>query len=178
MNIRTPVVAALFSLGLLATLLALPGASQTAPQERFRELERKWMTALADKDVAVLEKMLAKEFTIIGVGSSLEDPTATRRQWLDVALKRSFPKHEVRVLSVHQLPQAAVVQCVLTGDYPPMPWIPKGGTLNFLVTDTWVYRAGRWQVVARHSSLPEQVARRPNDSFKPEPPQSRGSTTR
>ena len=162
MNIRTRVVAALFSSGLLAAVSALPGASQTAPHERFRLLERKWMTALADKNVAVLQKMLAREFTIIGVGSSVEDPTSTRQQWLDVALKRPFPKHEVRVLSVHQLPQAAVVQCVLTGDYPPMPWIPQGGTLNFLVTDTWVYRDGRWQVVARHSSLPEKVAQRPS----------------
>ena len=77
MNIRTRLVAALLSLGLLATVSALPGASQTAPHERFRQLERKWMTALADKDVAVLQKMRAREFTIIGVGSSVEDPTST-----------------------------------------------------------------------------------------------------
>jgi hypothetical protein len=50
-----------------------------------------------------------------------------------------------------------VVQCVLKGDYPPMPWIPEGGTLEFLITDTWIHRDGRWQVIARHSSLPAEA---------------------
>src|SRR5688500_14816561 len=143
--------AAVFLLGLLA---AVPAFAGTPPEERFRELELAWMDALANKDVDALEQILAKEFTIIGTGSSLEAPIATRQQWLEVGLKRPFPKHVVRVLSAHELQDAAVVHCILTADYPPMPWIPEGGTLNFLVTDTWVYRDGRWQVVARHSSLP------------------------
>lgn len=156
MNIRVRLSAAVFSLGLLATVFASAGEPQIAPEERFHELELKWMNALADKDVVVLEQMLAKEFTIIGAGSALEDPVGTRQEWLEVGLKRSFPRHEVRILSVHHLQDVAVVQCILTADFPPMPWIPEGGTLNFLITDTWVYRDGRWQVVARHSSLPEK----------------------
>ena len=154
MKIRAHFVAAVFSLGLLATASALAGDPQIAPEERFRELELKWMDALAEKDTAVLESILAKEFTIIGVGSNLDDPVGTRQEWLDVGLKRPFPQHKVRVLKVHQLPEFAVVHAVLTADFPPMPWIPEGGTLNFLITDTWVYRDGRWQVIARHSSLP------------------------
>lgn len=154
MKIRARFVAAMLSLGLLATGSSLADDPRIAPEERFRALELKWMDALADKNVGVLEEVLAKEFTIVGAGSSLEDPIATRRQWLEVGLKRPFPKHAVRVLSVHELQDAAVVHCILTADYPPMPWIPEGGTLNFLVTDTWVHRDGRWQVVARHSSLP------------------------
>jgi hypothetical protein len=154
MKIRAHFAAAVFSLGLLATVSALAGDPKIAPEERFRELELKWMDALANKNVNALEQILAREFTIIGAGSPLEDPIATRQQWLEVGLKRPFPKHAVRVLSVHELQGAAVVHCILTADYPPMPWIPEGGTLNFLVTDTWVNRDGRWQVVARHSSLP------------------------
>lgn len=154
MKIRARFVAAVFCIGWLATASALADDLQVAPEERFRELELKWMDALADKDAGALEQLLAEEFTIIGAGSPLEDPIATREQWLEVGLARPFPRHTVRVLSVHELAHAAVVHCILTADYPPMPWIPEGGTLSFLVTDTWVYRDGRWQVVARHSSLP------------------------
>lgn len=152
--IRSRLVVAMFSLGLLVMGSAFAGDPKIAAEERFRELELKWMDALAEKNIDVLGQVLAEEFTIIGVGSSLEDPIGTRQHWLALALKRPFPKHAVRVLSVHELPGVAVVHCVLTAVYPPMPWKPEGGTLNFLVTDTWVYRDGRWQVVARHSSLP------------------------
>ena len=154
MQIRVLVIVATLVSGMLTATPALADQPAITPEERFRDLELKWMDALADKDVAVLEQILAKEFTIIGAGSTLENPAATREEWLAVGLKRPFPKHTVRVVAVTQLPDVAVVQAVLTGDYPPMPWVPEGGTLNFLITDTWVYRDGRWQVAARHSSLP------------------------
>ena len=154
MNIRVCFLSAIIAVGSLSTVPCFAVEPQIQPEERFRELELKWMDALAEKDAAVLEKILAKEFTIIGVGSNLDDPVGTRQAWLDVGLKRPFPQHKVRVLKVHQLPEFAVVHAVLTADFPPMPWIPEGGTLNFLTTDTWVYRDGRWQVIARHSNLP------------------------
>ena len=154
MKIHARFVAAVFSFGLLVVGPGFASSPDVAPEERFRDLELRWMDALAEKDAAALDQILAEEFTIIGAGSSLEEPVATRQQWLDVGLKRPFPKHAVRVLAVHQLDGVAVVHCVLTADYPPMPWTPEGGTLNFLVTDTWVYRDARWQVIARHSSFP------------------------
>lgn len=116
------------------------------------------MDALAAKDAAALEAMLAREFTIIGVGSIPADATSNRQQWLDLALKRPFPRHDVRMLQVTRAADVAVVQCILTADYP-MPWIPNGGTLQLLVTDTWILRDGRWQVLARHSSLPPESAK-------------------
>jgi hypothetical protein len=121
---------------------------------QFHQLEVRWMDALANKDVAVLEDTLAPGFTIIGAGSTVDDAATGRQQWLDVGLKRPFPKHTVKIVGVTRTGDTAVVQCILTGDYPPMPWIPKGGKLQFLVTDTWILREGRWQVLARHSSLP------------------------
>ena len=154
MKITACLAAVMLSMGLLAMGPAFASDPAASAEERFRALELKWMDALAGKDTGVLEQVLAEEFTIIGAGSPLGDPVATRRQWLDVGLKRPFPKHAVRVLSVHELGNVAVVHCILTADYPPMPWKPEGGTLDFLVTDTWVNRDGRWQVVARHSSLP------------------------
>ena len=153
---------------LLAGLVALVGMfadsrplvqqSATAIEEQFHKLEIRWMDALSNKDVPVLEETLAPGFTIIGAGSTLDDATATKEQWLAVGLKRPFPRHTVKILKVSRVGDTAVVQCILTGEYPPMPWIPKGGTLQFLITDTWIQREGRWQVLARHSSLPTAPA--------------------
>lgn len=136
-------------------------AAQPEPslEQQFHKLELRWMDALADKDVAVLEDTLAPGFTIIGAGSTLDDATTTRQQWLDVALKRPWPKHTVKIVKVTRAGDTVIVQCILTGEFPPMPWIPKGGTLQFLTTDTWVQRDGRWQVLARHSSLPPEPKR-------------------
>ena len=155
-----------FSRSLLLALGLLAAAHLSAPQSappreepaaidaQFLKLEQDWMDALAAKDREKLEATLADDFTIIGAGSTLADATAERGAWLEVAMQRPFPRHEVRILKVTQLADAAVVHCVLKGEYPPMPWIPEGGTLEFLITDTWIHRDGRWQVIARHSSLP------------------------
>ena len=144
-------------------MLTTPGglAAQSEPsiEEQFRRLEVRWMDALAAKDVKILEDTLAREFTIIGAGSTVGDLTSDRQQWLALSQKRPWPKHDVRIVKVTRAGDAAVVQCVLTGEYPPMPWIPKGGTLRLLTTDTWVQRDGRWQVLARHSSLPAEASR-------------------
>ena len=139
----------------LATAAMSPRQAESL-EERFRLLETRWMDALASKDAKTLESLLAREFTIMGLGSTLEDPTTTRREWLDVGLKRPFPKHQVKIIDVTDAGDTAVVQCILTADYPPMPWIPEGGTLRVLVTDTWILRDGRWQVLARHASRPAE----------------------
>ena len=139
--------------------LAWPGEQEGAsPEEQFHTLEVGWMDALASKDLPALEATLAPGFTIIGAGSTISDATSSRQQWLDLALKRPFPKHTVKILKVTRSGETAVVQCILTGDYPPMPWTPTGGTLQFLITDTWIQREGKWQVLARHSSLPPAPA--------------------
>jgi hypothetical protein len=117
---------------LIATVAAASPAAETA-EKRF-------------------EKTLAREFTIIGTGSSAQDPLGTRANWLDLAMKRPWPRHQVRVIKVLEAGNAAVVHAILTGDYPPMPWVPEGGTVRFLITDTWIERDGRWQVLARHST--------------------------
>ena len=144
--------------GLFAFGPRMAAQPQLSPEEQFHQLEVQWMDALAGKDAKVLEATLAPGFTIIGAGSTFEDAVATRQQWLDVGLKRPFPKHTVKILKVTRSGDTAIVQSILTGEYPPMPWIPKGGTLQFLITDTWIQRDGRWQVLARHASLPATPA--------------------
>jgi len=129
---------------------AAPGDDVAA----FTRLELQWMDALAAKDQAALESLLAPEFSIVGVGSTVDDFTSDRASWLRLAVARPWPKHEVRHVKVTRVGETAVVQLVLSGTYPPKSLTQEGGKLDFLVTDVWARRQGTWQVVSRHSSLP------------------------
>ena len=114
------------------------------------------MDALAKKDAAKLEATLAPEFTIVGVGSTADDRVGDRAGWLRLSGRRPWPRHEVKIVKVNRLDRTAVVHCVLTAEYPPNSITAKGGLITFLVTDVWVERGGRWQVLSRHSSLPAE----------------------
>jgi hypothetical protein len=150
--LELPTMLTIFWLALSLTLTAQPGAPQSRIEE-FTRLERQWMDALAAKDEAALQKIVAPEFTIVGAGSTPDDMVTDRASWMRVALLRQFPKHEVTNLRVTRVSDVAIVQCVLTGTYPPKSLTQEGGTLTFLTTDVWANRSGAWQVISRHSSL-------------------------
>lgn len=141
---------------LVAGLSAAPTLSAQSAEPTgtdFLALEQGWMDALSAQDTAALQQVLAAEFTIIGAGSTADEPPASRERWLGNAMRFRWPRHTVRLLGVRRLGESAVVQAVLTATYPPRSITPEGGLIAMLVTDTWVERDGRWQVVARHSSV-------------------------
>ena len=138
----------------LFAITSLPATPAKGEVEQFTRLERQWMDALAAKDEATLQRIMAPEFSIIGVGSQPDDLVGDRASWMRLALLREFPKHDVTSVRVTRTGDAAVVQCVLTADYPPKSLTTEGGRLQFLTTDVWVERDGHWQVLTRHSSLP------------------------
>ena len=135
-------------------ILAASVSAQRSAEEQFLELEQGWMDALAKKDAAKLEAILAPEFTIVGAGSTAGDMVGDRANWLKLSGKHPWPRHEVKIIKVNKLDRVAVVHCILTAEYPPRSITVKGGMITFLVTDTWVERGGRWQVLSRHVSLP------------------------
>lgn len=135
-------------------IFAAPVNAQHSAAEQFLELEQGWMDALAKKDMAKLEATLAPEFTIVGAGSTAGDMVGDRAGWVRLAGQRPWPRHAVKIIKVNKVDRTAVVHCVLTAEYPPNSITAKGGLITFLVTDTWVERGGRWQVLSRHSSMP------------------------
>jgi hypothetical protein len=143
---------------LALVIFTLTAGAQTVPAggdvAEFTRLEMQWMDALAAKDEATLQAIVAPEFSIIGVGSTAEDLTTDRASWMRVGLLRPFPKHDVSNLKVTRLADVAIVQFVLSGTYPPKSLTQEGGRLDFITTDVWAKRNGKWQVVSRHSSLP------------------------
>lgn len=138
---------------ILETVAAIRRGREPDAYARFLALERSWMTALAARDLPALERFLAPDFTIIGVGSISQAPVVDRAYWLPHAAQFPWPTHEVRLVKVHERGDMAVVHCVLTATYPPKTVTPEGGELDFLVTDVWIKRGGAWQVLSRHLSL-------------------------
>lgn len=134
-------------------VLGVQQPSGTSDVEHFTTLERQWMDALAAKDEPTLQRMMAQEFSITGAGSTTDDPGGDRASWIRLALSRPFPKHDLSKVRVTRVDDVAVVQCLLSGTYPPKSLTAEGGRLQFLVTDVWVQREGRWQVLTRHASL-------------------------
>jgi hypothetical protein len=134
---------------------ATTAAAPPAETADFQRLEARWADALATKDRAALEGLLAPEFLVTGVGSTVGDPVGVRLEWLGNVGKYPWPRHEV--LDVRVLRAAvdvAVVKCIWRGLYPPHSLTEAGGAVSLLETDVWVWRNGRWWVVARHTSLP------------------------
>lgn len=133
-----------------------PVHAQGASEEEFLRLEQEWTDALARSDSVVLERLLSPHFTLIGVGSTVENPVVDRPRYLRNALRLTWPRREIRVVDVHLLGDTAVVRCIWRGTDPPafrMP-APEAGIFEFLITDVWVRTDDDWQVLARHASLP------------------------
>lgn len=134
---------------------APPVSPPAATVEQFAALEVAWAGALARKDSAALDRLVAPEFLITGVGSTATDPVGGREEWLRNAGLYPWPEHAVRDVRLAAASgDTVVVKCLWSGEYPPQSLTPEGGLVELLVTDVWTLRDGAWVVVARHSSLP------------------------
>jgi len=116
------------------------------------DLQHAWMDAWLGDDRATLDAILAPEFTLT---SARTDQLVDRAGWLallDTVKGEAFAYDEIRV---DLFQDAAVVhsrvsQSARVGD---QRWDGR-----FVLTDVWIRRDGRWQVVARHSSTPPDQA--------------------
>ncbi len=116
------------------------------------ELQNEWMSAWQRLDFARLEEILAPEFTLT---SARTDQLMSRADWLrnlDQVRNESFSYSDFRVdvFGDAAVVRSRMTQVAMVGE---QRW---DGT--FVLTDVWIRRAGRWQVVARHSSTPPSKA--------------------
>ncbi len=116
-------------------------------EEEVAKAEHEWAAAIAHRDQAVCERILGGEYTLtVGdwVGGFIP-----RNEWLRTLSVYVVESHAFDDLRTHVYGDVAVVkaryrqQATVAGQ-------DRSGT--FLLTDVWVKRGGRWQVVARHSS--------------------------
>ena len=109
-------------------------------------LARAWMEAVQEHDRERLEELLAEEFTLVGVVGELG-----RTEWIETAATvyelEEFIFEEIEV-------EVYGSAAVLSSRYRQVARIGErdlGG--DYLITDVWVRRDGRWQVVRRHATL-------------------------
>lgn len=121
---------------------------QSSVREQLVALEDQWMDAWRRRDREACDRILAEEFLLT---SSLGGEVFNKAQWLEGAMgpiecqSFSFDKVDVRVYG-----DAAVVhsEYAQRATARGQDWSGR-----FRITDVWVKRDDRWQVVARHSTM-------------------------
>jgi hypothetical protein len=114
------------------------------------------MAALQRHDVPTLERLMAADFALVHPS---QDSVTRRADWLATAARlqvRSFRYSHLRV--VRHGPDLAIVSAIFINDsdVDGRPFTPVAS-----VIDVWERRDGRWQVVTRYATRPEEVGPRP-----------------
>jgi ketosteroid isomerase-like protein len=111
-------------------------------------LERRLMEAVRARDLEFLERHLGEEFTLTTgrLGAEVRD----RREWLDITLGRYvIDSFEFSEVEVHSYGHVAVVR----SRYRQSGRLDeRDRSTHYLMTDVWVRRKGRWQLVTRHAT--------------------------
>lgn len=105
-----------------------------------------WSNAIARRDVAAAEAFLAPEYALMAPGIG-EMP---RDKWLAALPDYVIQSYEFSDVKLQIYGETAVVR----SRYRQQATVfGKDRSGAMLVTDVWVKRDGRWQVVARHTSF-------------------------
>lgn len=133
-----------------------PDRKPFGPEEReILELQRKWMQAVMSHDATALQEILADDFTLTSVHSSGE--LIGKAEYISSFNKVKDSRFSFRDVIIRIYGEMAVVNSRFNQQY-------DGGHKDiagdFLLTDVWVKRGGRWQAVSRHASRPVMVIER------------------
>jgi ketosteroid isomerase-like protein len=118
-------------------------------REELAQLERDWMDAHQQRDEARLEELVADGFRFTAI--HLNPEPMSREQWMGAALGG----YQITTFAFEEM------QIDVFGDtaviHSRYSQIASYSTVNlsnvFRLTDVWSKHSGRWQVVARHSSV-------------------------
>jgi hypothetical protein len=142
---------------LVAQGAATAGRSAPKPSAEAQAVlanERGLLAAMASRDAAALDRLLAPQFLLV---SAAEGERIPRGAWVAGLLDRRSTDAGV-LDSVETRVHAPGVVTVVAR----VRWtVREGATLveqsTYDITDTWVRRGQRWQLAARHSSIPRPL---------------------
>jgi ketosteroid isomerase-like protein len=122
---------------------------EDADREELGHLETEWMAAMQARDRDRLEELVADGFRFTAI--HLNPEPMSREQWMGAAMEGyiittfAFEEMDIDVFGDTAVIHARYSQ------------IASFATVNlsnvFRLTDVWSRHTGRWQVVARHSSI-------------------------
>ena len=118
-------------------------------REELEQLEQEWMRAHQQRDAARLEELVADGFRFTAI--HLHPEPMTREQWMGAALGGyQITTFAFEDMQIDVFGDTAVI-------HSRYSQIASYSTVNlsnvFRLTDVWSKHTGRWQVVARHSSV-------------------------
>jgi len=147
---------------MLALLLAAaiaPASADPALAEIAR-LEQQWGEALVKRDYATLERLVAPEYKLV-VAREKGGYTATARdEWMKNALQFHYEQFGADTVEVTRVGDTAVASVQIANLVAQKPGEAAQPRASF-VTDTWVRRSGRWQVIHRYSHRLPPVSQAP-----------------
>ena len=128
-------------------LLVMPclAAAQTAEQE-VTALERTWIDAATNYDVAWFERVIADTFSNTSFEGVVTGKAATVA---DVKNKAGQASYSYENLKVQVYGDTAIATGITANKGT---FKGKDSTGRYAWTDTWVRRGGQWQCVASHAS--------------------------
>lgn len=115
-------------------------------ESEVRAASSVWAEAIKNRDVAAAERILGEEYSLMAPGLA-EMPRAA---WLSslhdyVVHSYSFDDVKIRLYGETAVMRSRYTQSATV--------FGKDRSGQMLITDVWVKRDGRWQVVARHTSF-------------------------
>ena len=114
--------------------------------EEIVRLEHNFAEAVQHRDQAMLESLLGSEFTL----TSATTGVVPRAAWLQSALSAYVVEwYEIERVDVNAYGHVAVASLRYS---QRAVWEGEPLAYTFLLTDVWVSREARWELVARHSS--------------------------
>ncbi|MBA3393287.1 MAG: nuclear transport factor 2 family protein [Deltaproteobacteria bacterium] len=115
-------------------------------EAEIRAAATAWAEAIQRRDVEAASRILGDEYALMAPGLG-EMPRAKWLEGLPMYVVHSYEHTDVRV---HVYGETAVMR----SRYKQQATVfGKDRSGEMLVTDVWVKRDGRWQVVARHTSM-------------------------
>jgi ketosteroid isomerase-like protein len=123
--------------------------SGEADREQLLVLQHDWMRAVQERDMERLDELVAEGFRFTAI--HLHPQPMTRSQWLDAARDGfSIVTFAYEDMEVELFGDTGVVH----SRYSQIATLAAVNLWNlFRLTDVWSRIGGRWQVVARHSSV-------------------------
>lgn len=124
--------------------------TNAAAEAEVRATAQRWSEAIAQRDAATAEQSLGAEYALYAPGIGV----MPRDRWLAALPQYVVHEYAFDDVVVHVYGGDAAVMRSRYRQRATVAGQDRSGTM--LVTDVWVKRDGRWQVVARHTSWLDQ----------------------
>ena len=141
----------LIVLAAMAGAMSVPPAADAATVAAITTLESRWGEAFVKRDFEFIESIIAPEYALAGTTPAGDIGIMRRDEWMKNARLWVHEGFDARVVDVATAGDTAVatVEGLWTVKRDPDK---SAEAVRFVVTDTWVRRHGKWQVIWRYSN--------------------------